>query len=156
MKRRASTKQLREYKKINLSYWTKWEKWFFEKYLKGRHRYRRQIILWRRICDFILPNKWIRIEIDWEHHNSKWYKEYDHERDKRLFERYWFITLRVKDYDDSQAVKVINFSKGITWSSKDRIKFIKQHIRWREIYEVDEELFDYEWKITVLYRKSLY
>ena len=148
--------KFREYKKINLSYRTKWEKWFFDKYLFQKYKIKRQSIVWRRICDFIIPSKWVRIEIDWSHHNTKWHKAYDLAWDRHIFEMWWYITLRVVDFDEQKANKVMKFveEKQYTWLKQ--IRFIKKHIRGKKPEEVNESDYSWDEKNIVLYWKSLY
>lgn len=150
--------RLYEYKQENLSYRTKWEKRFYDNYLINSwlKRIRRQTIIWQRICDFIITEHWVRIEIDWKHHCTKWYKAYDKKRDRILFERYWYITLRIQDFDDKNALEVIDYIKSIKRNHMRRLQFIKKSIRDRDINDIDRELYSNEWKMVIDYYFTLY
>lgn len=151
--------RLYEYKQQNLSYWTKWEKWFYDGYLIKdwiKKRIKRQTIIWQRICDFTLSNYWIRVEIDWKHHNTSWYKAYDKKRDRIIFERYWWITLRIEDFDDIKARNVIEYIKDTKRNHSKRLEFIKKNIRDKDIKDIDREKYSDEWKKTIDYYLSLY
>jgi len=150
--------RLYEYQQQNLSYWTKWEKRFYDNYLANSwlKKVKRQTILWQRICDFIITKHWIRVEIDWDHHYTSWYKSYDKKRDRILFERYWFITLRIKDFDDVNASKSIEYIKKVKRDHAKRLIFIKKNIRDKEVKDIDREKYSEEWKLVIDYYFSLY
>lgn len=150
--------RLYEYKQQNLSYRTKWEKRFYDNYLINSwlKRIRRQTIIWQRICDFIITEHWVRIEIDWKHHYTKWYKAYDKKRDRILFERYWYITLRIQDFDDKNAIEAIDYIKSIKRNHMRRLQFIKKSIRDKDINDIDRKLYSNEWKMVIDYYFTLY
>lgn len=142
--------------KENKIKWNRWEEWFYENYLKWNWRVRKQVVLWNRICDFVIHKKWIRIEVDWKHHFKKWYKSYDKKWDRILFNRYGFITLRVKDYSDIDAKSAIDFIKSVSWDFNKRLVFIKSHIRNNNICNLDYSDMSSDEIITIDYYKSLY
>ncbi len=150
--------RLYKYKQQNLSYRTKWEKRFYDNYLINSwlKKIRRQTIIWQRICDFIITKHWARIEIDWKHHYTKWYKAYDKKRDRILFERYWYITFRIPDFDEEKAFDTISSIKLIKRNHMRRLQFIKKNIRDKNIEDIDRERYSYDWKVTIDYYISLY
>lgn len=150
--------RLSKYKEQNLLYWTKWEKRFYDNYLLNSwlKKIRRQSILWQRICDFIITRHWVRVEIDWKHHDTSWYKAYDKKRDRILFERYWLITLRIKDFDDKKAIESIDYIRRIKRDHTKRLQFIKKNIRDKEKEDIDREKYSDEWKLVIDYYFSLY
>jgi len=151
--------KLFEYKKQNLSYRTKWEKRYYDNYLINnwiKKKIKRQTIIWKRICDFTLSSYWIRIEIDWKHHNTSWYKAYDKKRDRIIFERYWWITLRIEDFDNKKASESIEYIKSISRNHMKRLRFIKKNIRDKNIKDIDREIYSEEWKLVIDYYLNLY
>ena len=142
--------------KINKKKINRWEERFYNTYLKDKYRTRKQVVLWKRICDFILPKLWIRIEVDGPHHYTSSYKAYDKKWDRILFERYGYITLRVKDFDNERAEEIMEIISKVVWNNQERLLFIKEYIRCKDISTIKDEDLTINWKMTIDYYKELY
>lgn len=102
--------------------WLKAEKWFLEEYIsrlpkEPKFKFSRQSEWGYRIFDFWWHEMGVVIEVDGPEHNAG----YDAYRDTYNFLRSGIVVLRVKNFDDTTAVKAIeNLVVECSWTDRRR------------------------------------
>lgn len=105
---------MRKIENIERSKLSKAESWMEEKLKKSWLKFTRQAVWWYRIFDFWNSKLWIAIEVDWPEHNKNW----DITRDEYNYKRSGIIVLRVKNFDDQTADKIINSLPKESWMER--------------------------------------
>lgn len=81
------------------------ENWFFEKLKKSRYKFSRQRRWGYRIFDFWCHQLGLAVEIDGPEHK----KGIDEQKDLIEFNRSRIITLRVKNFNEEEAYKALEY-----------------------------------------------
>lgn len=91
------------------------EDWMYKKLLTTGYKWGRQAVWGWRVFDFWCHQLGIAVEVDGAEHN----REYDAERDAYNWKKSRIIVLRVDNFNENDAAKVLGkIAKSQTWNER--------------------------------------